>query len=132
MQDFKVANLHTTRLWVGFIGSPAIWVAHFMTVWALVEGGCFSGLGDRQISGVNAVQFTVLAASMIGLVLTGGVGWIAYRNWQSVRSTDSTVDTRVIERVTFMAVIGMLFSIIFFVVIFVSTLPVFVLPPCDL
>ncbi len=134
MEDFTTRTLGTARVWIGMIGSPAIWGIHFMLVWALVEGGCFVGVGDQRILGVNAVQVTVLVATVIALLLTAAAGIVAYGNWQHARAIPpgaGMIAVRAAERTNFLALVGLAFTVIFFVVIVFTALPVFVLPPCD-
>lgn len=135
MEDFTTRTLGSARVWIGMIGSPAVWGIHFMLVWALVEGGCAVGIGDQRLLGANAVQVTVLVATLIALLLTAASGVIAYGNWQRARTINLGADmiaARAAERTNFLAVVGLAFTVIFFVVIVFTALPVFVLPPCDL
>lgn len=134
MQDIKLEHQSMARLWIGLFGSPVVWMAHFMLIWAIVEGGCLTGVSDRSVLGISVVQFFVIVTSLLGLALVAGVGWIGYRNWQHNRAVDASGDGRIaraVERTHFMAVTGMIFSVLFFTMILLSTLPVFVLPVCD-
>lgn len=134
MEDFSTPTLSSTRVWIGMIGSPAVWGVHFMLVWALVEGGCAVGIGEQRLLGGNAVQVTVLVATVIALLLTAASGVIAYGNWQRARMINTNVGgiaARAAERTNFLALVGLSFTVIFFVVIVFTALPVFVLPPCD-
>lgn len=135
MRDTTTSVIRSVPLWLGMVGAPVMWFIHFYTVWLVVEVGCELGLGENRWLGVNAVHLLVLVISLLALAVTGAAGFTSYRNFRQLRalSTDERDSyARAVGRAYFMALAGMGFAAMFLLVILYVTLPVFVLPPCDL
>lgn len=122
-------------LWFAMVGAPLAWAVHFMLVWAITEMGCRIGGGRSQISGVSAIHALTLLSSVIALVVIGLSGISAYSWWRRTRQQKLGASDEVytpIERTQFMGLLGMMFSILFAVVVIYMAVPVFVLPLCDI
>jgi uncharacterized membrane protein len=133
MKDTQLPTVSTFRLWFGLFGAPVTWSVHFLLIWSVVEMGCGLGLENSQLfSGINMVHGLVLLLTLVALILIGLIMFTAYRNWQYIKAEERQFSKQVADRVRFMALTGMGFGLLFLLVVLYVTLPVFVLPPCNL
>jgi hypothetical protein len=107
-------------LWIGILGSPIVWATQLQTSYGMVPWACSSG--HRWILPIVSGVF-LIAAAVPGL--------IAWKVWRKARGpSNSERVTRYAGRRRFMAMLGMMDSAIFFLLILAQGLPVFFIHPC--
>ena len=110
----------TASLWAGVLGAPAAWAVQFEVNYALVPWIC--GHGWRFLIPLISAIFIVIGIAMF--VLT-------WREWSRVNHAAQSDDQGGESgRRYFMAVLGLLVSSLFTVVILAQGLAVFFLNPC--
>ena len=107
-------------LWTGVLLAPVVWATQMEINYLLVPYACMTG---HRV----ALYLVTLAA----LILAAAGGFIAWRNWQEAGREwpDDAGDARTRSR--FMAVLGLLTSSMFFLVILAQGIPDFILHPCQ-
>jgi hypothetical protein len=109
-----------SALWFGVLGSAIIWAIQLQTSYAMVPWACSSG--HRWILPFVSLGFLVAAA------IPGIVSW---RIWRKVSgSRVSERETRGGGRRRFMAMLGMMDSAVFFLLVLAQGIPVFFVHPC--
>ena len=108
------------RLWLGMLLPPAAWAVQLQTVYLTSDYGCRSGvfLPNHLVS-----VFAVLA-SIAGGAIAWGCWLEAGKGWRAE-------DAGALSRSRFMAIIGMLESGLFTLLIFAQWLPTLLGVPCD-
>ena len=107
-------------LWLGLLLPPAAWAIQLQTVYLTSEYGCkYMDFMPNHLASV----FTLL------LSIIGGV--IAWRNWIEAGKTWEAKEANPIDRSRFMAILGMLTSALFTLLIFAQWLPTLLGVPCD-
>jgi hypothetical protein len=107
-------------LWTGVLGSAIIWGIQLQTTYAMVPWACSSG--HRWMLPVVSLGFLIAAA------IPGVVSW---REWRKASGGQrSERETPGDGRRRFMAMLGMMDSAVFFLLILAQALPVFFIHPC--
>lgn len=107
-------------LWIGVLGSAIVWAIQLQTSYAMVPWACSSG--HRWMLPVVSVAFLVAAA------IPGILSWGVWRKLSGSRRSER--ETRFAGRRRFMAMLGMMDSAVFFLLILAQGLPVFFIHPC--
>jgi hypothetical protein len=108
------------QLWIGVLGSALIWAIQLQTSYAMVPWACSSG--HRWMLPVVSVVFLVASAAP---------GLIAFSIWRKTSVAGRTErESRGDGRRRFMAMLGMMDSAIFFLLILAQGVPVFFIHPC--
>jgi hypothetical protein len=116
--DFT-AGLAVTELWLGLLLGPIAALSQLEANYALVLYACSSG----QKWPLHLVSLLALTLTLVGFVF-------AFRNWQRVGQHWDDEGPGVVPRSSFMALLGILISVIMFLVIVAQWLGVFVYGPC--
>lgn len=103
-----------------FLGPPVIWSIRFGVSYSLLPWVCATG-------GVLLLQALTLAA-LAGTAWAGAVGW---RQWRLAGRSTAAEFGGADARARFMALVGMLGSALFLVVIIAEALPLFLIDPCQ-
>ena len=106
-------------LWIGILGSAIVWAIQLQTSYAMVPWACSSG--HRWMLPVVSAAFLIAAAVP---------GIMAWRLWRVSSQARTERETRYAGRLRFMAMLGMMDSAIFFLLILAQGLPVFFIHPC--
>lgn len=107
-------------LW-GVILVPAIaWALQMQASYMLVQPACMSGR-----------NLTLHVVTVVALLLTAGVGLIAWRKWREAGRKEPDEAAGPVPRSRFMAALGLLTSAMFFLVILAQGIGSFVLHPCQ-
>jgi hypothetical protein len=115
-------------LWFGILGGPLAWAARLLLSYPLVGVACAQGAG--------LVLHLVAGVTLAVTVAAGLVAWRGFRttrDWQRSRpprTGEPTVDAWAVERTYFMALLGLLSSGLFALVIVAEWFTVFVTDPC--
>lgn len=106
-------------LWLGVLAGPIAWALQLQVNYSLMPWIC----GGGSMLVVHVVTVAALLLAAIG-------AFAAWRSWQHAGRGWPSGAGDVIERTRFMAVWGMVFSTLFFVLIVMQAIPSFILPPC--
>jgi amino acid transporter len=107
-------------LWFGILGSAIVWVIQLQTSYAMVPWACSSG--HRWILPLVSVAFLIAAA------IPGIVSWRLWRKMNGSQSSER--ETRGDGRRRFMALLGLMDSTLFLLLILAQGIPVFFIHPC--
>jgi hypothetical protein len=108
------------QLWIGVLGSALVWAIQLQTNYAMVPWACSSG--HRWMLPVVSVAF-LIAAAIPGL--------ISFALWRRASSGGASErESRGDGRRRFMAMLGIMDSAVFFLLILAQGLPVFFIHPC--
>lgn len=121
-EDVRKELTQTGRLaslWTGLLLAPVAWICQLQASYLLVFYACSS----RHIFTLHVATLVFLLAAAIG-------GFIAWRNWERVGRELPSEDAGPVPRTRFMALLGLLTSALFFLLILVQGLPSFFLEPC--
>jgi hypothetical protein len=107
-------------LWFGLLTAPLAFLLNLLLSYMLVPWACATS------------QHVMLHLVPLGaLLLAAGGGISAWDNWQRMRQVQPSEAGGVLPRSRFMAVIGLLSSGLFILVIMAQWLPHFILSPCQ-
>ena len=107
-------------LWIGVLGSAVVWAIQLQTSYAMVPWACSSG--HRWLLPVVSLVFLIAAS------VPGAIAWKLWRKTSTSIATER--ETAGAGRRRFMAMLGMMDSAIFFLLILAQGLPVFFIHPC--
>jgi hypothetical protein len=120
--------------WFHLLGGPILWSAHFLATYNWVEFACRANLLvlDSTVFGLTVLSWSVLVLTLITALAALYVGWSSHKTWRRLRESQATnePDSWGIDSRRFMALGGILLSVLFSLVILLSGLPVLVLGPC--
>ncbi|MFO7655061.1 MAG: hypothetical protein R6X25_14780 [Candidatus Krumholzibacteriia bacterium] len=68
------------RRWFAFLAGGVAWTFHLLSIYAIGEFGCVSGLGRVTYGGVSAVAWLILGASALALAVAAAAAWVGYRD----------------------------------------------------
>jgi hypothetical protein len=105
-------------IWVGLLGAPTIWLFNLLTSYLLVLYVCKGG-----------PHFTLQLVPLIYLSLAGGIVILSWLNHKSIPLANDNDDAMVRAR-RFLTNVGVLISVLFFLVILAQTIPTFIYDPC--
>jgi hypothetical protein len=115
-----VAPPKAAVLWIGILTGPIAWAGDLLVRYSLVHWSC----GTQQ-----TVVLDLISVATLLLVIGGGA--VA---WRALRRTPSDAPTsggRPLNRSRFMAMFGVLTSLLFAVVVVAGAVPQWVLDACD-
>ena len=114
--------------WVGVLGSPVIWTFHLIIGYLLAEAGCETGFLGSE----STLRGVLIWLTVLGLVGIGANIFWGYRRWQQFRQGSSSVgyDLRAFDRSAFMALAGLLLSVLFGLLLLFNLYPFLVLTAC--
>jgi len=122
------------RLWFGIFGGPAAWAAQTIIDYALISHFCYPDDSPVSRPTFHAVRGTsvLVSAVMLLIVLLALVG--AYRSWQMTRHGHENEHHELLEvgegRARFMALAGVLVSVVFLFAIVMNALPLITRTVC--
>lgn len=104
----------------GFLAGPAAWGLNLMVNYSLVKPVCATGS-----------PFILTAVSIAALALTLTGAFASWRCWLRLRDAGTGEGGKVVDRSYFLALTGMVLNMFFVLLIAVSTVPHFVVSPCE-
>src|SRR4051812_45535055 len=115
-----ITPTNAMRLWAGILAGPIAWFLQMQVSYALVPWACATG------------HLIVLHLLTLGGLLIAAAGALtAWREWQRLGREWPKGAGGPQARSRFMAVLGLLASIMFFLVILAQGIPSFLLNPCQ-
>ncbi|MBK8020791.1 MAG: hypothetical protein IPK19_05010 [Chloroflexi bacterium] len=128
MQNVEHAKRENSiQIWVLAFGSIAVWFAHFVYIYAVVDFGCAAGLPDYVLIGAPAIRLLVIAGTVVASALLIALGIGAFSMWRRSRDNHEEESARLR---TFAGLLGIGLGITSLAVVLLSTVPVFVLAAC--
>jgi hypothetical protein len=138
-------NVALWTLWFGFLGAPLGWTLQTLANTALASHGCFPQLLPEHApitGGLRGILFVISVLAIIVGVAALAMSWATWRRTSSEHqdksgssSREHTESTAALEtgegRTRFMALAGVLTSLVFLIVILAHTAAVFVVLPCN-
>jgi hypothetical protein len=106
-------------LWIAVLGSAVVWFIQLQTTYALVPWVCSSG--KLWALHVVSVLFVVLAA------VPGGIGW---SQWRACAKRKTERESAGDGRRRFMAMLGLMLTALFVILIIAQAMPSFFFDPC--
>lgn len=106
--------------WWGVLGAPAIWGAQQVGIYAFNQWTC--------LSGTHWMLYVVSIVCLVGTVITALISW---RSWKKAggESPEET-DGGPVARSRFLGFLGMVTSVLFFIVILAQGIPAFFFDSC--
>src|SRR4051794_15307628 len=119
------------RLWFGFAGAAAAWVAHGFFSVVLSAQACEDGGGSWGVLPAAGVRLALaaLTLALFGIALYAGV--VSLGNWRRLSHDRQILHAEASGREQFLALGGILVSSIFVVGIFWGGLPLILLDVCN-
>src|SRR3954470_18786607 len=113
-------NVGKPALWAGIIGAPMVWLTQFIINYALVPYVCHT----RKF-------FSFHLTSAIALLLVAAAGMICWKEWTDagLKSPQSEDGGR-LGSTRLVAVVGLLSSILSFVLVLGQAIATFMVDPC--
>ena len=108
-------------LWTGVLLPPTVWALQMQINYVLVRKACAQG----STVGLYVVTIVALAAAVLSAL-------IALTNWRRSGPAWPNGAADLLSRSRFLAVLGLLMSAMFFVVILAQGIATVVFPPCQL
>jgi hypothetical protein len=113
-------DAHPLALWTGVVGPPLVWFADLTVSYPVSHWACHGGH--------RSVLFLV---TVVALLLTAGSSLAASRGLPPRQSATALDGARPADRAHFMAVLGLLTSAFFALVLIANAIPRFVFDPCQ-
>jgi hypothetical protein len=106
--EHRAGGRGTVSMWAAVLGAPVLWAVHLSgRIWMMH------------------------ATSLAFLVLTSAGGALAWRDWRRVgEGSPKSAEGGELGRARFLAVLGMLTSGLFFLIILATSLAAFFVDPC--
>jgi hypothetical protein len=125
----KVERLHEARArsprelamqMFAVLGAPIAWATEFVVAYAITQHACSTGhYWELHLSWI-----VFLSVALLALL-------VAARTWGAVRHEPRLNGGSAVERSSFVALLGLMTSSFFAVVIIAEAIPRFILTPCD-
>jgi nicotinamide riboside transporter PnuC len=106
-------------LWTGLLAGPLVWLMQLQAAYVLVGWACKSNS-----------QLLLYLVTLVALLLVAGAGLLSWRCWKQTGRDWPNEAGGVVPRSRFMAVLGVLTSALFFVLILAQGIPNFIFTPC--
>jgi hypothetical protein len=121
--DMAATAPRAWRRWFAFLGGGFAWTFHLLSIYAVGEFGCVSGMGNMTYAGISKVAWMILTLSVLALAVAVAAAFVGYRDkhWDRSQKVISAED----DGGRFLSSFGFLLSSLFVFIIFVETLPVF-------
>jgi hypothetical protein len=107
-------------LWVGVLIAPLAFLLHLQVNYALVTQLCQS-----------THKLSMHLVTLLFLLIAAGGGFIAWRNWEASGRKWPGEAGSVLERSRFMAVVGLLISMLVILALIAQWIPQFIFDPCQ-
>jgi hypothetical protein len=137
-------NVALWTLWFGFLGAPLGWSLQALANTAVASHGCYPGLYPLSSPTTGGMRGILFVISLVAIVAGVAALVVSLSTWRRTNdehqeksgagSRSHNQSTAALEtgegRTRFMALSGVLTSIVFLIVIIAHTAAVFVVSPC--
>jgi hypothetical protein len=110
--DRQVTAIPGRRLWFGFATSALAWVTLGCLDLVITWRACTFQEGYGIPAPRPDVRIAFAALALLLLCITIAAGVISYRNWRSLSTERHLLETNAVDRQEFMALVGVLVSVI--------------------
>lgn len=107
-------------LWTGLLAGPVVWLMQFQANYTLVQWVCRGG--------THLVMYLV---TLFALLLVACAGFLSWRLWQEAGRDWPDEEAGPRPRSRFMAVMGLITSAFFFMIIIAQAIPNLFFAPCQ-
>jgi hypothetical protein len=107
-------------LWVGLFAGPVAFLLHLQVGYMLVPWAC-----------ANGHRFVLYLTMLAALLIAAAGGLSAWRGWQRFGKQWPDGSGGAVPRSRFMAIMGIVLSVFFFITIIAQGIPNFILTPCQ-
>jgi hypothetical protein len=107
-------------LWTAILAGPIVWLVSFEANFALAPWAC-----------LFQAKLALYIVSILALVLAGGSGMLAWRQWSELGREQPGEGAGALPRSRIMALGGLLLSSLFFLVILAQAIPEVILQACE-
>jgi hypothetical protein len=121
--EIEIARPQTWRRWFAFLGAGVAWTAHLLSIYAIGEFGCVSGLDRVTFWSVSAVAWLIILVTILCLLLAAAGTIVAYRDKR--RDGEIHAPPGQDEGGEYLSSFGFILSALFTLIILVESLPVF-------
>ena len=139
-------NVPLWTLWFGFLGAPLGWTLQTLANTAITSHGCYPQLYPLSSPITGGLRGILFVTSVVAIVLAVAALAMSFSTWRRTsaehqeksgaaasRHDQSTAALETGEgRTRFMALSGVLTSVVFLIVILAHTATVFVVVPCGM
>jgi hypothetical protein len=112
--------------WFGVLGPPAAWSAQFLVSYNLADMVTCSRGGVRFLAVEDRLKPAIALVTGLSVVVAAVAGIVAYGCWRRLRDADHTPG----GRAGWLAIAGIMSSVLFLILIVVGFLPLVFLPSC--
>lgn len=130
------ARVSLPAMFYGLFAAPIVWAGNLMVTYGLAAHACYPGHEplERVIHGFGFVWPLILVFYLITLVLCASAFVISLRNWQITGSETEGHHHHLVERgegrTRYLGIIGMSFSVLFFVLTVAGAVILAIVPLC--
>ena len=122
------SKVERSRVGFGLFGGAIAWLVHLVAASIIAEWGCISGLHRYQFLGITAIAWSVIAISVVALLVAAAATWIVYRASQHYDDVAETGQSAHVYDASgtdkFLARVGLWSSALFVFIIAVQSLPI--------
>jgi|GEM_PF-1878454 len=124
----SLPEVERPRVGFGLFGGAIAWLVHLVAASIIAEWGCISGLHRYQFLGITAIAWSLIALSVVALLVAVAATWVVYHANQRDEGVTETgdsadvYDTRGTNK--FLARVGLWSSALFVFIIAVQSLPI--------
>lgn len=104
-------------LWIAVLGSACVWFVQLQTSYSLVIWAC-----------ANNAQWSLHVASLLFVLVAAVPGWFGWQHWAKTRNTERVSAGH--GRRNFMALLGLLLTALFVLLIIAQAIPSFFINSC--
>jgi hypothetical protein len=105
------------QIWFGLFGAPLVWAVQFAILYALLARACYPGLAPRQWMDVETRASLPLILTAVATAVAALSALIAWKNWRAAgRERRGSVEGLLAigeGRTRFMALSGLMLSLLF-------------------
>ena len=119
IKDFK-EGAAPAALWAGVLAGPLAALTQLQVNYALVLWACGAGR-----------EWALHVVSLLTLLVTVAAGLLSWRNWRRAGASWEDGGAGIVPRSRFMAVVGLLISVLTALVVVAQWIAIFVYDPCE-
>lgn len=123
------AHIRDGPLWFGVFAGPIAWIVQFTFGYVLEDTVCSPASQSEKVAGIP-IDSLYLAGTLALALVTATAGLVAYRGYRSLSGPDP--GSKVAERARWMALAGLLVSVLFLVIIVLAFASITMVGFCEI
>ena len=112
------------RLWFGILAGPSAWLLQLLVSYPLAQLSCHAGFHSQHPLALQAIAGAAL-------LLVGAGAFTAWQAREAAPADASSAGGRAVDRSRFMAGLGLLFALLFGLVVIATAIPTWILHACE-